>query len=93
MKLLQKIQNLPESQKKIIFWLLLILLGSLLLLFWGKSIGKKVGQANIKSFIEQLNFPKIGVEKINELPKVPEQALDDIQKTLEELQQEQNKVQ
>lgn len=42
MKTIEKIRNLPESKKKIIFWTAVIILGIGLLFWWGESLPRRL---------------------------------------------------
>lgn len=78
MSFLEKIRNLPESQRKIIFWLILITISLLLLFFWikrAKLTLEKLKKAEIEKQItppsfEGIEFPKIEIEE--ELKKLEE---------------------
>ncbi len=59
-KFLEKIRSLPEKTRKIILWVIVIVLGLIMLSWW---IGR------IPERIEQLDWPKIEMPKI-EIPKI-----------------------
>lgn len=55
MSFLKKIQGLPETKRKIILWLIIILIGSVLAIFYIKNV-----QKNLRDF----KFPKIEMPNI-----------------------------
>ena len=67
--LLTKIQGLPESKRKIIFWILVIIIASVLLIFNIKNTQKRFKNFRLERFKEELQLPKI------EIPKMPEEIL------------------
>ncbi|KKT17446.1 MAG: hypothetical protein A2654_00985 [Candidatus Nealsonbacteria bacterium RIFCSPHIGHO2_01_FULL_43_31] len=56
MKFLEKIQSLPEKTRKIILWIILIVLALAMLSWW---------ISRIPGNIEKINLPKIAIPKIN----------------------------
>jgi len=82
---LNKIQNLPERKRKTIFWLIVIIVGIFLLIWWVKNL-----QTHIKSFRSEkiqggLQLPELE-EELKNLPKfeVPEISEEELKK-LEEI--------
>jgi hypothetical protein len=65
--LLRKIQGLPEKKRKIIFWVLIILIAAVLIFFDIKSAQKRFKNFRLEKFKEELPSPKI------EIPKMPEE--------------------
>lgn len=63
-----KIQELPEQQRKIILWIIMILVGSILLIFYVKNIREKIQSLEIEKFKEEIQLPAL------------EEGLEDIQK-------------
>ena len=85
MNFLNKIQNLPERKRKTIFWLIVIIVGIFLLIWWVKNL-----QTHIKSFRSEkiqggLQLPELE-EELKNLPKfeVPEISEEELKK-LEEI--------
>ena len=56
MKFLEKIRSLPERTRKIILWVIVIVLAIIMLSFW---IGRIPGR------IKQIDLPKIEIPKFN----------------------------
>ena len=67
--LITKIQGLPESKRKIIFWILVIIIASVLLIFNIKNAQERFKNFRLERFKEELPLPKI------EIPKLPEEIL------------------
>ena len=42
MNFLEKIQNLPEAKRRIILWLVVVLIGLVLIFWWGKGFQEKI---------------------------------------------------
>jgi len=62
---------LPEKKRKIIFWVLIILIASVLIFFNIKSAQKRFKNFRIEGFKEEFNFPKIEIPKLEEILKIP----------------------
>jgi hypothetical protein len=60
MDFLKKLQNLPESKRKIIFWSIIIVLGVGLLIWYVKSCQKRLEGFKVEEFKEELNLPSFG---------------------------------
>jgi len=60
MKFLEKIRSLPEKTRKIILWLVLIVLALIMFSWWASRIPGKIGQ---------ISFPEIDIPKID-MPKI-----------------------
>jgi len=67
--LITKIQGLPKSKRKIIFWVLVIIIASVLLIFNIKNAQNRFKNFRPERFKEKLPLPKI------EIPKLPEEIL------------------
>ncbi len=76
MNIFKKIQNLPAHKKKIIFWSVLIVVGFLLLFFWGKNFAEKIRSLKVQNFLEEFKIPKI----LEEFKKIPKPSEDDLEK-------------
>lgn len=69
MNILQKIQNLPESQRKIILWSLVVIIGLVLLIFVFKNFQKRMEKLQTESLKEELNIPLLE-EELKNLPEL-----------------------
>lgn len=65
---LRRIQSLPLIKRKIIFWLVIIILGLTLLTFYIINIRKKIKTFSIEKFSEELKLSELKKE-IEKLPK------------------------
>ncbi len=86
--ILKKIQGLPLSQKRIIFWALLVISGVVFLWLWLISTEHRLSQINTKQINSDLHLPEIKNEIFEEPPqlKLPDlnQDLKQLEKALEE---------
>jgi len=83
MTFLEKIRNLPETRKKIIFWSLIIIIGLGLFLLYFKNIQNNIKKLKSINFKEELKMPDFseelkGLPKI-EMPKISEEELRKIE--------------
>ncbi len=62
MKFLDKIQNLPERNKRIILWVGIILIGLALISFHGKNTLERWKSFNTGEVKEEVKFPDLGNE-------------------------------
>ncbi len=69
MNILQKIQNLPESQRKIILWSLVAIIGLGLLAWVFKNFQKRMEKLQTESLKEELNIPLLE-EELKNLPEL-----------------------
>jgi len=67
--ILQKIQNLPESQRKIILWSLVIIIGLGLSTWVFKNLQKRTEEFQGESLKEELNIPLLE-EELQNLPEL-----------------------
>lgn len=65
---LAKLQNQPESTKKIILWLTVIVIGLALIVIYVKHIQKTIANFNIEDLSRQLNLPSFE-EQLKDLPE------------------------
>jgi len=63
MRLLEKIRSLPERTRKIILWVVLIILALIMLNWWFGRFSKKMDNLQAGQFIEQLKPPKFEMPK------------------------------
>jgi len=69
MKFLEKTRSLPERERKIIFWLILIPLSILLFFLYGKYIQFKLKAIKTEKISEELQIPKFK-EQLEKMPKI-----------------------
>jgi len=67
MNILQKIQNQPEKNKKIILWATLIVLGLILAFFLVKNAREKIREFEAEKAIGDLDFSKLEIPEL-EIP-------------------------
>jgi len=81
----KKIQNLPERKRKIIFWLLMVIISLSLVFFYIKNVQKKLKSLKIEESKKQI--PKLEMPKI-EIPKIGERGeLEKLKEQLEQLKE------
>jgi len=81
----KKIQNLPEGKRKIIFWLLMVIISLSLIFFYIKNVQKKLKSFKIeesKKEIPKLEMPEIKIPTIGE-----GEDLEKLKQQLEELKE------
>lgn len=83
MTLLEKVRALPDPQRKIIFWLILIIVSLLLLFFWAKRAKVQLEKLKGEEIESHINLPSFGEIKF------PEIKMEEELKKLEELMEEQ----
>ncbi len=62
MKTLEKIQKLPEKQKKKILWAIMIVIGIILIFFWARIFQENIESFNDKNLLEEVNPSNINLE-------------------------------
>ena len=70
MNTLEKIQNLSERTRKIIFWSVIIIMGIILLCFWINNFQKKLKNLETEKIKEELKIPSLE-EEFKNLPEMP----------------------
>ncbi len=76
MKFLEKLRSLPEKERKIIFWVILIPFSFLLFFLYGKYVQLKLKEIKIEKIGEELEIQKLkeqlkSIQKIeNIIPKI-----------------------
>lgn len=85
-KYLQKIQNLPSAKRKLVFWLMLIVLGLVLFTFWIINIRQRIKNFPKEKFLEDIKLPKFK-EKLGDLPK-PEIPISIIEESLKKIEEQ-----
>src|SRR4030042_2920725 len=93
MSVLKKIQGQPLYVRKIIFWIIVIILAITFLFVWIYSIRIKLEETKQKNFFDEANFPKFQ-EELDSLPKIespaiPELSEEELKQLEEELMKEQ----
>jgi len=82
---LPKIQNLPEHKRKIIFWIIIIILALFLLGFYIKNIQKRLKSIEPEELKKEVQLPSLETElkkilkiKIPEIkmPKINQESCD-----------------
>lgn len=69
MKFLEKLQKLPEGQRKIILWSVTIIIGLLFFVFYFQNLKLRLKNIREEEIREQLKIPEFQ-EKLKELPKI-----------------------
>jgi len=63
---LKKLRKQPEHIRKLILWIIVIILGLVLGILWINSSYKKVQRLKSQNVIQELNLPKLEMPVINE---------------------------
>ena len=91
MTFLEKIRNLTETRKKIIFWSLIIIIGLGLFLLYFKNIQNNIKKLKSINFKEELKMPDFS-EGLKDLPKIEMPEISDEElKKIEEIQKNEEK--
>lgn len=69
MNILRRIQNQPEKTRKIILWLIVIIIGTGLLIWWIKNFQQRFESFKVKELKEELNLPSFE-EELEKFPKL-----------------------
>lgn len=90
MKFIERIQNLPEEKRKTIFWLIVIIVGISLLIWWAKNLQMQIKSFQSERIKEELQLPKLE-EELKSLPrfKMPEISEEELKKFEEILKETQ----
>lgn len=67
MNFLKKVQNLPEEKKKIILWIVVGFFGVILFFYWIGTVEKSLSGFDKEKTMENVNFPEIGKEPLEEI--------------------------
>ena len=84
MRLLERLQSLPEKPRKIILWSIVSLLGILLLIWWFSGLQERLAGFQGKQFLEKLNLPDV------KAPSLPREDLDKLKQELKTIDASQN---
>jgi len=57
-KFLEKLQNKPEKEKKMILWIILVVLGAIFIGLWLYICSKNFNELKNSNVLEQINFPE-----------------------------------
>jgi len=87
--LIKIVRDLPESERKIIFWAVIVIIGLGLFIFYIQNVQKRIKSFEIEKFKEELNLPSLE-EEIKGLPKVeiPEIKMPETEEELEKMIEE-----
>ena len=92
MDILKKIQNLPEQNRKVILWAIVILLGFVFALAWVQGLNERLGKAKEERVWEEFQPPRFeeqlkGLPQIG-IPEFPELTEEELKELEEELGKE-----
>lgn len=90
MKFIERMQSLPEEKRKTIFWLIVIIVGISLLIWWAKNLETRIKSFKSEKIKEELQLPKLE-EELKSLPKfeMPEISDEELKKFEEILKETQ----
>ena len=90
MSWLQKIQNQPENIRKIIFWVIIIIIGGSLLIIWARSLKETMESFEVEQLKQDSGIPifEQDWEKFN-MP-TPDMSQEELKKLEELLKEAQN---
>ena len=90
MKFIERMQSLPEEKRKAIFWLIVIIVGISLLIWWAKNLETRIKSFKSEKIKEELQLPKLE-EELKSLPKfeMPEISDEELKKFEEILKETQ----
>jgi len=63
MEVLEKIRNLPELRKKVILWIIVVMVGGILGYFWLDDLQEKIKNFEIEKFQEELKLPNLELDE------------------------------
>jgi len=90
MNFLNKIQNLPEEKRRTIFWLIIIIVGISLLIWWAKNLEMRIKSFKSEKIREELQLPKLEEELKSmpkfEMPEISDEELKKLEEILKEIQ-------
>jgi len=90
MNFLNKIQNLPEEKRRTIFWLIIIIVGISLLIWWAKNLEMRIKSFKSEKIKEELQLPKLEEELKSmpkfEMPEISDEELKKLEEILKEIQ-------
>lgn len=90
MNFLNKIQNLPEKKRRTIFWLIVIIVGIFVFVWWAKNLEIRIKSFKSEKIKEEFRLPKLEEELKSlpkfEIPEISDEELKRIEETLKEAQ-------
>jgi cell shape-determining protein MreC len=89
MDFLEKLRRLPEFQRKLILWSIVIIIAFFLFIFWIRQVKEQLASFKSREFQERFQLPKIDLPSLN-FPNV-EISDDEKKQLLEQLKQHLNK--
>jgi len=81
MEFLKKVQNLPLKQRKIILWIIVVILGLALCVLWLKITKERIKSFGKGDIMKEFNLPDFNKESL----EIPEFGNEEEPKNLEEL--------
>ena len=81
MKFLKKVQNLPLKQRKIVLWVIVVILGLALCVLWFKTTKEEIKGFGKEEIMKEFNLPGFSKESL----EIPEFWNEEELKNLEEL--------
>ena len=66
MKFLEKLQNKPEREKKMILWIILVIVGAIFIGLWLYICSKNFNELKNSNVLEQINLEQINFPEENE---------------------------
>ena len=88
MNFLQKLQNLPEFKRKIIFWVIIVIVGLGLLFWWAQTTQMRLKSFKLEKLKEELRLPNFEEElkelQKSETPEISEEELKELEESLKE---------
>jgi len=87
---LKKIQNLPLTKRKIIFWILIIVLGLIIIAFWVMGLKQTIKNFSGEKALNEMNFPNLK-EELDILPDLKDPT-EEIKKDLDSIKKLQEKT-
>jgi len=63
MEVLEKIRNLPELRKKVILWIIVVMVGGILGYIWLDDLQEKIKNFEIEKFQEELKLPNLELDE------------------------------
>jgi len=87
MDFLRKLRALPETKRKMILWIVVVIVGLIFSFFWFKNLQNKLENFKKEEFKEKLNLQKLEMPKIEmpeiELPEISEEELKNLEEEME----------
>ncbi|KKQ77481.1 MAG: hypothetical protein US98_C0003G0003 [Parcubacteria group bacterium GW2011_GWC1_38_6] len=68
-KFIEKLRSLPEGNRKVILWAIVIILGLIFLVFWLNGVRERFKNFESGGFLNNIGVPKLQ-EEIGSFPKI-----------------------